>query len=263
MNNTVKVIILCGGMGTRLREETELIPKPMVMIGERPMLWHIMKIYSAAGFDDFVLTLGYKGDVIRRYFMDYPTFASDFTVHLKSGGTTVHRDARGIEPWNITLAETGFSTMTGGRVKRAGQYVDGDTFMVTYGDGVADINPRELLEFHRSHGKLATVTAVRPSARFGQLTISEDSRQVQHFEEKPQASEGWINGGFFVFQREVLDYLTDDTCVLEHSPLRRLAEEGQLVAFRHQSFWACMDTGRELQQLRQAWEHDAPWRIWE
>jgi glucose-1-phosphate cytidylyltransferase len=257
----IPVVILCGGMGTRLREETEYRPKPMVEIGGRPILWHIMKMYERAGFTDFVLCLGYKGDVIKEYFRSYETMNGDFTVQLGRPHSVVYHDQH-VEEWSVTLTDTGQQSMTGARIKRAARYVDAERFMVTYGDGVADIDIGALLDFHRRAGTMATVTGVRPPSRFGELTT--DGSLVQQFKEKPQADEGLVNGGFFVFERQFLDYLTDDpACVLEHEPLERLAGERQLSVYQHGGFWHSMDTFRDFQYLNQLWNTDAaPWKTW-
>jgi glucose-1-phosphate cytidylyltransferase len=255
----LKVVILCGGLGTRLREETELRPKPMVEIGGHPMLWHIMKIYGSYGFKQFVLALGYKGEVIKDYFIDYHYRSRSLTVCLGTGDVTVHDGDS--EDWMVHLLDTGVDTNTGGRVKRAVQFIGNETFMLTYGDGVCDLDVRHLLEFHRRHGKLATVTAVRPAARFGGIVF--DGDMVSRFAEKPQTSEGWINGGFFVLEAGVANYITDDHTLWEGEPMERLAAEGQLVAYRHDGFWQCMDTLRDVRLLESMWtEERAPWKVW-
>jgi glucose-1-phosphate cytidylyltransferase len=229
----VKVAILAGGLGSRLQEETEIKPKPMVEIGGRPILWHIMKIYAHHGFDDFLIALGYKGDYIKRWMLEYSSIQGDLTVSLKDGQIQVLQGER--EDWTVSLVDTGVATMTGGRIKRLAPYVGSETFMVTWGDGVADLDVPKLLEFHRAHGKLATVTAVRPPARFGELTLDGDGR-VTTFAEKPQLTEGWINGAFFVLEPDVFEYIDDDMTQWEREPLERLAAEGQLMAYRHESF---------------------------
>jgi len=255
----MRVAILCGGFGTRLREETEVRPKPMVEIGGRPILWHIMRGYAARGFTEFVLALGYKSDVIKRYFLDYYRLQSHLTVSLGSGAVEAHDGER--EDWTVHLVDTGLGTQTGGRVKRLGEWLRGGTFMLTYGDGVADVNPADVLAFHRKQGKLATVTAVRPPARFGGLLFNGDL--VSEFTEKPQVGEGWINGGFFVMEPGVLDYIQGDETYLEREPLERLAKDGQLAAFRHDGFWQCVDTLRDLRLLESLWESGrAPWKVW-
>jgi glucose-1-phosphate cytidylyltransferase len=255
----MKVIILAGGLGTRLAEETDIKPKPMVEIGGRPMLWHIMKIYASQGFNDFFIALGYKGEAIKKYFVDYYALNGSMKINLATGETETL--ARESEDWKVHLIETGLNSMTGGRVKRIEPFVGDETFMVTYGDGVGNINLRELLDFHRSHGKLATVTAVHPPARFGELLINEDS--TAGFSEKPQTGEGWINGGFLIFEPPVLEYLSGDDSVMEKDALENLALDGQLVAYRHYGFWQCMDTLRDKKLLETLWEKgNAPWKVW-
>ncbi len=255
----MKTIILAGGFGTRLAEETEVKPKPMVEIGGRPILWHIMRIYAAYKYNEFVIALGYKGEVIKSYFLNYYYLRNDLSIHLASGRIQMHDGDP--EDWIVHLVDTGLRTETGGRVKRLGQWVGQDTFMMTYGDGVADIDIRELVAFHRRHGRLATVTAVRPPARFGGLSFEGDV--VTRFVEKPRIGEGWINGGFFVLEPGVLDYIGGDESSFEHGTLERLAEDGQLVAYRHEGFWHCMDTLRDVRLLNSLWESGtAPWKIW-
>ncbi len=256
----MKVVILCGGLGTRLRNETEFRPKPMVEIGGRPLLWHIMKLYGHHGHDDFVLALGYKGEQIKHYFLNYEAMTRDVTVRLgEASGVTLH--GRSIEPWSVTLVDTGTAAMTGARVKRIERYVDGETFMLTYGDGVGDIDLGKLIAFHRRHGRIATVTGVRPPSRFGELLTS--GTRVVEFGEKPSISQGYINGGFFVFNRAVFGYLSDDDgCVLEREPLERLAKDHQLEMYPHEGSWQCMDTPRDLQHLQESWERGAPWKVW-
>ena len=256
----MKVVILAGGLGTRLREETEYRPKPMVQIGGRPILWHIMKIYSHYGYTDFVLCLGYKGEVIRDYFLNYETRNRDLTVTLGSGKLEIHGN-HSEDGWRVTLADTGDKTMTGGRIKRIQKYIGGKTFLATYGDGVADIDIESLAAFHRRQGRLATVTAVRPSSRYGELAIEES--RVTLFREKPQVAEGWINGGFLVLEPEVFDLIEGDGDTLETGLLARLVERQQLAVYQHEGFWQCMDTYREMQQLDDMWTRDkAPWRVW-
>ncbi|AXR65034.1 glucose-1-phosphate cytidylyltransferase [Leptospira mayottensis] len=253
----MKTVILCGGLGTRLSEETTIKPKPMVEIAGKPILWHIMKIYEHYGFGDFVLALGYKGEVIKDYFLNYHARMSDLTVSLKSG--IVDYSNPTAEDWKVQLIDTGALTMTGGRLLRLKNHLK-ETFMVTYGDGVSDVDIRKLVSFHKSHGKLATVTAVRPPVRFGELSISGD--QVIRFQEKPQAEEGWINGGFFVFEPEVLNYIEDESMMLERAPLEKLAKLGQLMSFRHPGYWQCMDTLRDKQTLEELWlQNKAPWKL--
>lgn len=257
----MEVVILCGGKGTRLREETEYRPKPMVPIGERPIVWHIMKIYAQHGFKKFVLCLGYKGDVIKDYFLNYRQHASDVTLKFGKNTEVTYHDTCP-EDWTITLADTGAETMTGGRVKRIEKYLTSDTFMLTYGDGVGDVDITKVLEFHRKHGKIATITGVRPAGRFGELLTH--NGQVNDFKEKPQTTEGQINGGFFIFSRKLFNYLNDDPMlVLEFEPLRKLAAEGQLMCYSHDGFWQPMDTFREFELLNRLWNQDqAPWKTW-
>jgi glucose-1-phosphate cytidylyltransferase len=256
----VKVVILAGGLGTRLAEETEIRPKPMVEIGERPILWHIMKHYAYYGFREFFIALGYKGEIIKRYFLDYYTLNGSLTVDLANG--SVQRHSQAGDDWVVHLVDTGLHTLTGGRVKRLEQWLKNETFMVTYGDGVSNINLLDLLHFHQSHGRMATVTAVRPPARFGGLVFDGDT--VVKFTEKPQAGEGWINGGFLVFEPGVFDYLEGDSTGLEVYTLERLAADDQLMAYRHDGFWQCMDTLRDKWLLEDLWQkRRAPWKIWE
>ena len=255
----MKTVILAGGMGTRLAEETEVMPKPMVEIGGPPILWHIMKIYSAFGFNEFVLALGYKAEIIKSYFLNYYYLRNDFSLSVRNGDLTVHDGDR--DDWVVHLIDTGTTTQTGGRVKRLAHWIGDDTFMLTYGDGVANIDLGHLIEFHKSHGKLATVTAVRPPARFGGLSFN--GNFVAEFTEKPQIGEGWINGGFFVLEPQVLDYIEGDEMIFEREPLERLAEDEQLVAYRHDGFWQCMDTLRDLRLLEALWNSgDVPWKVW-
>lgn len=258
----MKVVILCGGQGTRLREETEFRPKPLVEVGQRPILWHIMKLFAHHELRQFVLCLGYRGKMIKEYFLHYEAMNNDFTIRLGHQHTINHHDAHEEQGFEVTLADTGEDTMTGGRVKRVERYIDGDTFVVTYGDGVADVNIKALLDFHRRHGKLATVTAIRPTSRFGVLDV-DDAGKVVDFKEKPQL-DGWASAGFFVFDRRVLDYLqADEGCILEREPLERLAGEGQLMVHRHEGFFFAMDTYREYKLLNDLWdEGKAPWRVW-
>lgn len=258
----MKAVIFCGGLGTRLREETEFKPKPMVEIGGRPILWHIMKNYASQGVADFVLALGYKGEAIRDYFLHYEVRNRDLTVTLGRREIEIHGDSHAEDGWRVTLAETGSDTLTGGRLKRLTSYLAGETFMATYGDGVANINVPALLDYHRKMGKLGTVTAVRPSSRFGELGIS--NGMVSVFKEKPQVNEGWINGGFFVFEPAVLDLIRGDTETLEQGLLVQLADQGQLAVYQHDGFWQCMDTFREMELLNEMWRSgNAPWKSWE
>ena len=255
----MKVVILAGGLGTRLAEETEVRPKPMVEIGGRPILWHLMKIYAHYGFNEFFIALGYKGEMIKRYFLDYFTLNGSLTLQLANGGVQKH--AARCEDWTVHLMDTGMATQTGGRLKRLEPHLGGETFMLTYGDGLSNIDLNELLRFHRSHGRLATVTAVRPPARFGGLVL-EDGLAVG-FTEKPQIGEGWINGGFFIFEPRVFDYLDGDATNLEADALPRLAADRQMAAYQHEGFWQCMDTLREKQLLEALWLNDKPWKVWE
>ena len=256
----MKTMILAGGLGTRLSEETVIKPKPMIEIGGQPILWHIMKIYGHYGFKEFLVALGYRGELIKDFFMRYHAMAADLTVDLGSGQSTIH-DVQKLD-WRIHLVDTGDRAQTGGRIKRLGAWLgDDQTFMLTYGDGVANIDIPALLAFHQAHGKLATVTAVRPPARFGGLEMKGD--QVMSFAEKPQTGEGWINGGFFVLDRRVLDYIEGDEQAWEGPPMERLTREGQLMAYRHEGFWQPMDTLREKHLLEQFWDSgQAPWKVW-
>ncbi len=256
----MKVVILCGGLGTRLREETELRPKPMVEIGGQPILWHIMQGHASYGFKEFILALGYKGEVIKQYFLDYYHLHSNLTVSLAAGAVTAHDGKR--EDWLVHLIDTGLQTQTGGRVKQLAPWIGGETFMLTYGDGVCDADIRDLLRFHQTHGRLATVTAVRPPSRFGGLSF--DGDLVTEFSEKPQIGEGWINGGFFVLEPGGLDYIEGDDTIFEREPLERLAKDGQLVAYRHTGFWQCVDSLRDVRLLESLWASGkAPWKVWE
>lgn len=255
----MKTAILAGGMGTRLAEETDERPKPMVEIGGKPILWHIMMHYSSYGFREFVIALGYKGEYIKRWFTDYATLWGDLTVD--TGTSEVQRHRARQEDWTVDLVNTGGNTQTGGRIKRLQPWLGTGTFMVTWGDGVSDVDLDALIAYHRAHGKLATVTAVRPRARFGHLEL--DGDRVTVFSEKLETAEGWINGGFFVLEPGVFDYIAGDDMPFEHEPLRRLAAEGQLMAYKHKSFWQCMDTLREKRLLERLWEGgDAPWKAW-
>lgn len=255
----MKVAILAGGVGSRLSEETLVKPKPMVEIGTRPILWHIMKHYSTYDINDFVVALGYKGEYIKKYFVDYCSLESNLTVKLGSGN--VDRHEVDTPNWNIDLIDTGSSTMTGGRIKRLKEYIGNERFMLTWGDGVSNVNFDKLLEFHKSHGKLATVTAARPPARFGHMVFDGDA--VLEFSEKPQAAEGWINGAFFILEPEVFDYIDGDSTQFEKEPMERLAAEGQLMAYKHEGFWQCMDTLREKHLLETLWSKGtAPWKTW-
>jgi len=258
----LKVVILAGGMGNRLPEETEYRPKPTVQIGTKPILWHIMKIYDHYGFHDFVICLGYKGSMIKDYFLNYEIMNSDFTVSLGNRhNITLHNDHTE-RNWNVTLAETGEKSQTGARVKRIEKYIDGETFLLTYGDAVADIDIARLLAFHESHGKIGTVTGVHPASRFGELCT--DSRCVKQFSEKPQTLKGFVSGGFFVFRKEFFSYLDDrDTCILEKEPIERLAADNELMMYPHEGFWQCCDTFRELELLNASWNTaNPPWKVW-
>jgi glucose-1-phosphate cytidylyltransferase len=254
----MKTVILAGGLGTRISEESHLKPKPMIEIGGRPILWHIMKLYSAAGFNDFVVCLGYKGYVIKEYFANYVLHSADLTVDLDKGSIEYH--ATNHEPWRVTLVETGADTMTGGRLKRVAKYLNpGEPFFFTYGDGLSDVDPRALADFHRTHGKAATITAVAPPGRYGALELN--NGRVERFTEKPPGDNGLINGGFFVLQPEVIDRIDGDATSWEAAPLEGLAHDGQLMAYRHDGFWAAMDTLRDKNHLEALWASgEAPWR---
>ncbi|MBT3285765.1 MAG: glucose-1-phosphate cytidylyltransferase [Victivallales bacterium] len=256
----MKTVILAGGLGTRLAEETEIRPKPMVEIGGRPILWHIMKLYAASGLRDFYVALGYKGEYIKHYFLDYHAMNGSLHIGLRSGEVDVHGTQA--EDWDLHLMDTGVATNTGGRVLRLAPHLQDGTFMVTYGDGLGNVDIAALLACHRAQGKIATVTAVRPPARFGGLEF--DGDLVARFSEKPQSGEGWINGGFLVFEPGVFDYLDGDACSLESVALERLAADGQLAAYRHPGFWQCMDTIRDKTRLEEEWASgNAPWKLWE
>lgn len=258
--NTMKVLILAGGLGTRLSEETDIRPKPMAEIGGKPVLWHIMKIYSHYGFNDFVVLLGYKGYFIKEYFANYFLHQSDVTIDLANNKLEVHSNSS--EPWRVTLLDTGLDTMTGGRIKRAKDFINDEPFHLTYGDGVADIDLLKLSEFHQSHGRLITMTSVQPEGRFGAILFAEDER-VESFMEKPKGDGSWINGGFFVCQPQVLDYIDGDNTIFERQPLEKLANDGELFSYRHRGFWKCMDTLRDKTQLNEMWSTgDATWKIW-
>lgn len=251
----MKVILLAGGFGTRLSEYTDVIPKPMVPIGGKPIIWHIMQSYAHFGHKDFYVALGYKAEVIKEYFLNYHALKADFTVDLASGGVTPFQ-VDSVD-WRVTLVNTGDASMTGGRVKRLKRFIGDETFLLTYGDGVADINLDELLSFHRSHGKMITVTAVRPVARFGELEM--DGARVASFQEKPQLHEGWINGGYFVVEPEFFDLIAGDSTMLEREPLEQATKAGELMAYRHHGFWHCMDTKRDHELLESLWAKEAPW----
>jgi len=257
----MKVVILAGGFGTRISEQSHLIPKPMIEVGERPILWHIMKYYSAFGHNDFIICCGYKQYVIKEFFADYYLHTSDVTFDFTSENKMlVHTNSS--EPWRVTLVDTGLNTMTGGRIKRVSDYIGDETFMLTYGDGVADVDINDLLAFHKANDKIATVTAIQPGGKFGMLDINED-HQITHFMEKSREDGGWINGGFMVLEPEVMKYISGDDCVFERYPLEKLAEEQQLMAYRHEGFWQCMDTMRDKELLEKMWtEGNAPWKVW-
>lgn len=255
----MKVAILAGGVGSRIQEETDLIPKPMITIGGRPILWHIMKLYDHAGYSDFVIALGYKGEVIKRYIVEYCNLASDLTVSTATGKIKLHEGAP--EDWSVQLIDTGLYTNTGGRIKKLESHLKDDRFFLTWGDGVSDVDLSALLDFHVAHGKLCTMTAVRPVARFGHMEL--DGNQVVEFSEKPQAKEGWINGAFFVCEPGIFDFIGDDDPQFEHGPLEALAKAGQLMAYPHEGFWQCMDTLRDRKLLEEYWESgNAPWQVW-
>ncbi len=254
----MKVVILCGGRGTRFKEETDFRPKPMIEIGSKPILWHIMKSYAAYGFNDFILCLGYKAEVIKEFFYNYEIFSNDFTIELGKKKITVY-DRHGEKGWKITLVDTGLNTMTGARIKRIEKYIKDEEFMLTYGDGLTDMNLKNLLRFHRAHGKIGTASAVFPQSRYGELTIQDD--KVLSFTEKPLHKKTLISGGYFIFQKKFFKYLTEDNgCTLEKEPLEKLVHEGQLKAYTHDGFWQCMDTYRDYTYLQELWEKgNAPW----
>jgi glucose-1-phosphate cytidylyltransferase len=260
---STKVVILCGGQGTRLREETEFKPKPMVPVGGMPILWHIMKIYHSYGFREFVLCLGYRGDMIKQYFLNQELMSRDFTISLKHGKKTIHDGDKGVEDWDITLAETGANAMTGARVKRIEKYVDGDSFMLTYGDGLCDVDIGELLEFHRKSGRIGTLTGVNPQSKFG-MVKADDKGIVTEFVEKPVLYNDYVNGGFYVFSKGLFDYLDDeDSCVLETTPLSTLAKERQLSMYKNKGFFHCMDTYKDYLDLNKIWDSgNVPWKVW-
>jgi glucose-1-phosphate cytidylyltransferase len=262
MIENLKVVILCGGIGTRLREETEFRPKPMVNIGSHPILWHIMKYYSQFACKDFILALGYKGEMIKNYFCNYELMNNDITIELGHPEKTCIHYAHTEAGWKITLADTGEKSLKGARLKKVERYISGDTFMMTYGDGIADVDINGLLAFHQAHGKMATITGINPASRFGELKI--DGDRVETFCEKPESGDGFINGGFFVFNRKIFNYLNmDDSCDLEIGPLEQIAKEGQLMVYKHRGFWACMDTLRDMEYLNKIWnEGKAKWKVW-
>ena len=252
----MKVIILAGGFGTRFSEYTNILPKPMIPIGDKPILWHIMQTYAKFEHKDFYLALGYKAEVIKDYFLNYRSLNADFTIDLDSGNVLSHQLDQ--VDWKVTLVNTGNTTMTGGRIKRMKKFIGDEPFMLTYGDGVADINLDELLKFHRNHGKLVTMTAVRPAARFGDLEL--ENNIVKSFKEKPQMHEGWINGGFFIIEPGFFDFINDDSTLLEREPLEKATKLGQLMAYQHKGFWHCMDTKRDHDLLESLWKNGAPWK---
>lgn len=258
----MKVVLLCGGMGTRLREETEYRPKPMVNIGDKPVLWHIMKTYANYGFNEFIICLGYKGNMIKEYFLNYEAMNNDFTINLGDRSSIEFHNNHKEQDWKVTLADTGEKTQTGSRIKRIEKYIN-DTFMLTYGDGVCNVNVRDLFEYHKSHGKIGTMTGVHPSSRFGEFSARDN--QVQEFNEKPQTKGGLINGGYFVFNKDFFNYLFDgDDCILEREPLENLASDGELMVYPHEGFWQCVDTYRELEILNNLWKsRNPPWKVWD
>lgn len=260
----MKVVILAGGYGTRISEESGVRPKPMVEVGNKPILWHIMKIYSHYGLNEFVICLGYKGYVIKEYFANYFLHESDVTFNMVNNKMEVHR--KNADPWKVTLVDTGQNTMTGGRIKKVKEYIGNETFCLTYGDGVSDINITDLINFHKNEKTLATLTAVKEPGRFGVFSLSEGSNTIDHFREKPNSvsdRSAWINGGFFVLEPKVIDYISDDQTVWEKDPLESLAEENQLSAYRHKGFWQPMDTLRDKNFLEKLWEKEAPWKVWD
>jgi glucose-1-phosphate cytidylyltransferase len=255
----VKTVILAGGLGTRISEESHLKPKPMIEIGGKPILWHIMKIYSHYGINDFIICLGYKGYVVKEYFANYFLHMSDVTFDMQNNRMEVHQ--QNAEPWRVTLLDTGEATLTGGRLKRVRDYIGNETFCFTYGDGISDLNVAEQIAFHREHGKIATVTAIQPPGRYGALNI--ESTQVQNFQEKPLGDGSWINGGFFILEPKVFDYIEGDQTSWESQPLQVLAEEDQLMAYKHHGFWQAMDTLRDKNQLEELWLNAPPWKVWQ
>ena len=257
----MKVVILAGGFGTRINEESHLKPKPMIEIGEKPILWHIMKIYSHFGFHEFIICLGYKGYCIKEYFAHYFLHESDVTFDFTTNDQIVHND-HSVEPWKVTLVNTGLSTATGGRVKRTQPYIGREPFMLTYGDGVSNVDLRQLAAFHLSHGKIATMTSIQPTGKYGTFKVA-DNNLVQGFKEKPKDSGAWINAGFFVFEPDIFDYIAGDNVSLEAEPLEKLASQQQLVSFKHHGFWQAMDTLREKKHLEELWNaNKAPWKVW-
>jgi len=261
IHQDIPVVILCGGMGTRMKEETEFRPKPLVEIGDKPIVWHIMSGYAHYGYDNFILCLGYRGEMIKEYFLNYETMSNDFTINLGSKKEVIYHNSHAEENWDVTLANTGLLTNTGGRIKRIASYIKSDYFFVTYGDGVADVNLEELLKSHRESGKIATLTGLHPFSRYGVFELDQ-AGEVAGFKEKPRMAD-WVSGGFFVFNREFFDYLDDD-CVLEKEPLENLVRDGQLNVYQHQGFWHCMDTYKDAKVLNEMWNNkQAPWKVWD
>jgi len=257
----MKAVVLAGGLGTRLSEETTVKPKPMVEIGGQPILWHILKIYSTHGINDFIVCCGYKGYVIKEYFANYFLRMSDVTFDMRSNQMNIHTGR--VDPWRVTLVDTGETTMTGGRLKRVKEHVGDETFCFTYGDGVSNVNVKKLIEFHQAQGTLATLTAVQPPGRFGAICLEEGQTKIHHFHEKPKGDGAWVNGGYFVLEPEAIDYIADDSVTWEDEPLRKLAHQGQLSAYSHDGFWQPMDTLRDKQYLESLWESgQAPWKVW-
>tara|TARA_Y100000748_G_scaffold303877_2_gene310630 strand:+ start:431 stop:1201 length:771 start_codon:yes stop_codon:yes gene_type:complete len=256
----MKVVILAGGFGTRISEETDLVPKPMIKIGSKPILWHLMSHYAKYGYKEFILALGYKSEVVKEYFINYPAVNSDFTIEMNSGKLSIHSKEN--LDWKVTLVDTGLNTMTGGRLARLKEHLkDEENFMLTYGDGLSDVNIAELVEFHKQHKKLVTVTAVHPVARFGEMIIEDNV--VKNFKEKPQIDQGWINGGFFVVNKKFLNYIKGDHTILEKEPLESVCNDNELMSFKHEGFWQCMDTLRDKKSLEKLWnEEKAPWKTW-
>ena len=256
----MKAVILAGGYGTRISEESSIRPKPMVEIGEKPILWHIMKIYSAYGINDFIICLGYKGYIIKEYFANYFLHMSDITFDMKNNKMDVHTN--GVEPWKVTLVDTGEGTMTGGRLRRVKDYIGNETFCLTYGDGVGNIDIKRLIDFHREQKVLATLTAVQPPGRFGAFQLDHDQYKIPTFKEKPQGDGAWVNGGFFILEPKVIDYIDGDTTIWERDPMEKLAQDGKLAAYRHQGFWQPMDTLRDKMVLEDLWQNNPPWKVW-
>jgi len=254
----MKVVILCGGLGTRIAEYTNKVPKPMIPVGDRPIMWHIMEWYASHGHEDFYLALGYKSELIKEYFLQYRNLNNDFTVNLGTGQINTHKEE--VKNWNVTLVDTGIKSMTGGRLKRLKHYIGNETFMLTYGDGISNLDINTLIDFHKSHGKMVTVTAVHPGARFGKLNLK--GEKIISFQEKPQTGEGWVNGGFFVMEPEFINLIEDDETILELSPLEIAASKDEMRAFLHDGYWQCMDTVRDRENLEKVWQSgNAPWKI--